>query len=299
MTTMMRHVLLLLALLSPGILTAQDVNGSFESWENRDGREQPNGWTTSYFGSSRSNPGRDGSCVAVWNWYSYARGIAALGATAEAGPVLESGGMPISTPPARVSGYYRYIPGSNSDRADSAVVLVGLKRWNGSLDRTEVVASVELHLPPTSEWTSFEAVIPDPTATPDSLAIAFISSVNGFCGPDSSNCCYFYIDDVALTGASGVPTSIDDLLHTSRVIPNPTNGSSCIEFDPEPDTEYSLTITDVNGRPLVDRRRVDARIELSRYALPTGAYRYMIVGRRHGSMEVSSGIVRSGGFIVP
>lgn len=296
---MLRFRLLLIVLLTPVALSAQDVKGSFESWENRDGRDQPDGWSTSAYGASRVDNGRSGRCLSVWNWYSYARGFAALGYVPEPGLVLTTGGIPVSDPPTRVSGYYQYIPGHNMDSTDSAVALVGLKRWNAGTGTAEVVASAELHLPPTTDWLPFELIVPAPTATPDSLTIAFISSISGSCGPDSMNCCYLYVDDVTTAGASGVTTSMDELLQISRVFPNPTNGTSHIDFIAEPGSEYSITIIDMTGSPVVDRRHVDGPVELSRLNLPSGAYRYMIVGRPITRPERSATTITSGGFVVP
>jgi len=293
-------------LLAAATLSAQDLHGSFESWEERDARQQPVGWTTSPFGSSRSHEAQSGaSAVKVWNWYSYASGVAVLGPAKSAGLFdIGSTGVPLSVIPTALTGWYRYVPGENRGRGaddphDSAVVVVMLKRWSEARDRIDTLSYAELHLPPVDSYTRFTVTIPTPTSAPDSLVVGFVSSIDGYCGPDSSNCCYLTIDDVALVTPSGTRVDVRSLLSPAHVVPNPVTGTATITFDAPVGTEHDVLITNSAGEIVASGSCVAPNLSFAPGELPAGAYRFAIIRRVGFGDAFATPDVHTGSFVIP
>ncbi|MGE3799594.1 MAG: T9SS type A sorting domain-containing protein [Candidatus Kapaibacterium sp.] len=294
-------LLLCLFLTVPELTSAQELLEKFEEWTERNGTEMPVGWSGMPFGSGRAADAHQGtSAASVWNWYAYAVGVLAIGEESPLWFDLKYSGVPINFTPSKFIGYYRYQPGHNKGRgeesADSGIVYILLKSWNEEKGDIDTISFTSHQFPENNTWEQFEIDIPlsNPWVMPDSIAIVFYSSHperTGFCGPDTMNCCYLSVDDLALVATSGVPYSLDDLITSARVVPNPVRQSSTIEFDGTEGLSYHLRLFDAMGREVYSAEAKTTSFEISRVGLPSGSYYFTVT-------DGSNLSVTRGAFIV-
>ncbi|MCB0713194.1 MAG: T9SS type A sorting domain-containing protein [Ignavibacteriae bacterium] len=287
-------LLLCLLLALPKLLSAQELLENFEEWTERDGTEMPVGWNGMPFGSGRATDAHQGtSAASVWNWYAYALGILAIGEKSPLWFDLKYSGVPIDFIPSKLIGYYKYQPGMNKGRgeksADSGIVYILLKSWNEEKGDIDTISFTSHQFPENNAWERFEIDIPisNPWVMPDSIAIVFYSSHperTGFCGPDSMNCCYLSVDDLALVATSGVPYSLNHLLAPARVVPNPVLHSATIEFDGKEGVSYNLRLFDATGREVYSAETTTPSFEVSRVGLPAGSYHFTVTDDRNLSV---------------
>ena len=259
----------------------------FEEWEGNEVTEKPVGWSSSGFGSGRMTGVEQGSsAAAVWNWYAYAVGILSIGEHVPLWFDIEHAGVPIDYFPAKLVGYYKYEPGLNKGRGegsrDSGIVFIMLKRWNPEKMGVDTISFISYQFPETPEWQRFEVDIPrsKPGLIPDSIAVVFYSTHPervGFCGPDTMNCCYLSIDNLALVATSGVPYALDDLLKPAQVMPNPLREDGIITFSAEAGRDYHIRIFDAGGREVAHYETTEGEFRLRREEFDSGTYQCVVL----------------------
>lgn len=235
---------------------AQTIDEGFEQWKEALGSEAPVGWSGSAAGCGIDSAARSGRFAAsVWNWYYYGKGFFVMGEGLDHPSIpygLDRTGTAIDFKPARITGYYRYRAGdiAEGEQADSAVVLVLLKKYNHETGRPDTVGYATAFLKPVDDYTPFTIDIIDaaPGMMPDSIALALISSNSGFCDVQSAGTCYYFtVDDLRLASPSGVSLSVADLLGQARVVPNPVWTVARITWDGGTFHPRMLRIYDVRG----------------------------------------------------
>ncbi len=185
-----------------------------------------NSWTQSAFGAGVTDDAYSGQTAAyVWNWYYYLPGELTNGNT----EFPSQGGTPISFRPSAMTGYYKYVYGDNGGDSDSAIAEISLLKYNSGLSQRDTVGYGKIKLGPSSIYTPFEVTIQYNNATmPDTVLVRFLSSESGFCYL-STNCLYFYIDEITLSNeVTGISQSLQ--LKQNMFYPNPS--SDKIFFNP-------------------------------------------------------------------
>ena len=238
----------------------QTLDLDFETWTKKEGIQpgtadtSPEGWSLRVYGAARTTEAHSGnSAVLIWNWYNYAQGVLSTG---NSGYVNErsviDAGYPIAFKPARIKGFYRYEL-DNNEGPDSGQVIVYLKRRNPETNKRDTIGYGYAALPPAGSYTPFEVPIVDyqPGVDPDSIAIAFFSSKDGFCDEQDANCCYLWLDALTLEATSGVEQPLDGLTHVPpevRLIE--TEKELLVIWQYQPALPYSIVLFDVNGKQM-------------------------------------------------
>lgn len=269
--THMRSSSTLIMLLSGSVSMAQLADTDFEQvWITSNGTV-PAGWTAPFLGAGVTTDAHSGTyALQVWNWYYSSHGWAANGTSEGMLETNSLGGDPLDWKPQQLTGWYKYVPDDDQGAADSAVVRIILKRWNGQ--QADTVAMGEEHLGPSDSYVPFTVDIHDmmPGVDPDTVRATFISSIQGFCDTFGDGLClYLSVDDLALSGPSAVePWSLsparvwvaEDGLHAEAVPP----GSP-------------IVLLDAMGR-VVSSARLSAPL-MPLPPLPTGLYTASVNGR--------------------
>jgi len=259
-------------------LKSQDLpNAGFEDWNISPGDTVPKNWSTSTYGAGSSTDSYSGGYAAVvWNWYSYAEGIMVNGNTENMYNIIKAG-TPISGKPTKLTGFYKYEDIMLD--SDSAVVIVILKNYNTTLNKIDTVGYGKKLLGPANFYTSFQVDIKDmqPGVLPDSIVIAFYSSVDAFCSTDP-NCSYLYIDDLTLDTQTGI-INIDDIFETSRIYPNPAKRLLNIEYQAEKSSDKLLfKLMDISGNIVGVADNInDGRLVMNVSILSSGQYLLQII----------------------
>jgi len=263
-------------------------NPGFEDWDVTMGDTVQQNWSTSGNGAGQSSDSYSGGFAAVvWNWYSYAQGILVNGNDQSMFNIIQAG-TPVSGKPTKLSGFYKYedvtVPG------DSAQVIVILKKYNTTLNQIDTVGYAEKLLGSASSYTPFQVDITDmqPGIMPDSIVIAFYSSVGAFCQVDP-NCSYLFIDDLALDIQTGI-IDIDELFRPIKIYPNPFSTSTTLEFENKNDEKQILTIYNSTGALV---RKIDnitnGSVRIERENLKSGLYFFQLTNttKRVGSGKIT------------
>lgn len=192
-------------------VTAQLENPGFEDTSIIGEDTIPDGWSIpTGFGAGAAEDAHTGDwSLGVWHWYWYATGMANNGS----GSGWLEDGAPYSGTPAALSGWFKRITGEldeDQSENDSALVLVLLTRWNASLSQRDTVALGRKAFGEQAEWSAFTApmdyLLQGP---PDTLVVQVYSGIDCFCGTGTSgNCCYLYVDDLALETENGVHAAL-------------------------------------------------------------------------------------------
>lgn len=290
---------MLVLLMAPILLGAQQIRGDFEQWNLSEAGQaslQPQGWQyENNSGAGRDSNAHSGAWAAeLWNWYNEVPGRMILGNTPPQ-PTLDvigGGGLPISGVPRKLVGSYKFVPGTLMFGEDSAIVVLMLKRYDPYLGKVDTLSYVRMKLGPADAWRTFEVPIPAPAngMMPDSVEIGFASSHSTVCA--DGYCCHLSLDDLTLETASGVPYLMDrGTLVPAAVAPNPLRSAAAISFDGAPDGHYRISIVDASGRSVRSIDAVGNRVTLDRGDLSPGAYLFIV----HGA---DGATVASGRFVV-
>ena len=179
-----------------------------------------------------------------------------------------TGGTPITTKPDKLVGYYKF---DNNDPSDSGYAVVILKKYNTNLNKPDTVGMGDFLFPEQSTYTKFEIDIDDmmPTATPDSIVIAFYSTdPKKPMGPNFPTT-GLIVDSLGLWFA---PNSIEDPENKTieaHVYPNPTNQLLVIDW--EGSETYEINVYDVLGQSVkVATGQGEVRLDVSKF--PKGQY---------------------------
>lgn len=265
-------VLLSLAFFVP--LHAQyPYNPDFEDSVLVTGNYEPRYWTNDSFGFAYTNDAHSGSKAAqIWNWYYYARAYLVNG-YAPGG--FFGGGMPVTSNPSVLSGWYKYEYGLNDGAADSAVVQVLV---TNAADDT--LAWVEKHLGPASSYTEFTVPIEYRVLqqTADTMVIRFLSSVAGFCSNSSSGeCLYFTVDDLEVNTILGTSERMD-FEPRLTLAPSPSSQGFLPVFDGQGLYPCTLRMYDAIGRLAYSTHLSAAPTQRLQPQLPRGHYQWEVVG---------------------
>ncbi len=251
-------LLLLLAVLGASSACGQILFEGFEQWVKREGREEPANWSLGLGGGAAPQSYSGERALSVWTWYCSSPGGAVLGDVKERSAYLcddyQYGcygdyGVPISSKPAFLSGYYRYLPGdAMPGTSDSAVVRVLLKRYNHSRGRYDTIGLGEGSLPLSESYVPFQVAIRDraPGQLPDSIAIVFLSRGGCNCAV-AGNCYYLSVDHLTLEGVAGVSAAGGESGSALRVYPNPSRGGLRIEWGKELAGPHRLRVYSISG----------------------------------------------------
>lgn len=284
---------LLLAFALGSSCRAQLDNGGFELWSERGSVSMPSGWTTGTFGAGRVSYADHPSAVGIWNWYYYAIGLVAAGewdVFSVHQQDLLNVRRPVAAVPVRLRGVYRYVQGENKGRSpdavDSGFVHILATRWNPAREAADTVVDGMWPFVEAAAWTEFSIDLASGTrAAPDSIAVVFLSSRNGFCSSDSGTCCYLSLDDVVMESVAGVSVPLFPTV-ASRVAPNPAVGSAEITFDHNPGGAR-LRLVDERGAEV---RRVEnvegTAVRVDCGGLPESTYTYLLEDRAGHPLSV-------------
>lgn len=293
----MRVLFILVLLVIPSVMVAQEIEESFEEWVQENLVEVPIGWSGTAFGSGKSSDAYSGEYSAsIWNWYSYALGVLSIGEYTPTYLELNRAGIPVDFVPTRLTGYYRYTLGANQGKEDSAAVHIMLKRYDEVTGVADTLGFVMHQLPPSDSWQRFEIDIPlrASNVAPDSVAIVFFSSNPhniARCNEDSSNCCYFSVDDLALVTTSGVQRSLNSFVAPVQVAPNPIRESARLRFPGEEGEQYRVLVYSIAGELVAERTVRTLRMDLSSLNLVSGAYQVLV-------QDLNDQPIASGRFVV-
>lgn len=272
--TLMRITLpLLLAFAFVGTAPAQAQvdNGSFESWVITPSDTIPEYWSVpGQFGQGRSNDAHTGSFSTVlWNWYWYAEGYTANGASIE--PGLD--GMPISGTPESLTGWYKR-PASFIDTAmeQKAVVRVLLTHWNADLHKRDTVAMGSIHLNDQEAWAPFEVVLNYTSSeVPDTVVIQMQSCLGCMCQGSSidGTCAYLYVDDLAFSFGQGTEEFREEDVRIDHL----ASGDLQVHVPARVQLPVHVRIWDASGR-LVGEQLVRDRTEKLRAPRTQGVFTF-------------------------
>ncbi|HQW87568.1 MAG TPA: hypothetical protein PLH93_10300 [Flavobacteriales bacterium] len=246
----MRHSTLLIpALLTASLASAQIPNGGFENWTNNVNYMEPADWWTTnavthlLAGTASCVPGTPG---AVGNHH-----IAITSMTA--GTIVEVGratcgneltgypGFPYAARPATFEGQVQYAP----QGGDAAMVHAALWGWNSQMTAREVIAVATFNITaaiPT--WQSFSIPFSYLSSnTPDTARVFIEASMNT--PVDGTT---ILVDDLHFDGAVGV-MELEPVAGLS-VQPNPVADHAWVTAT-EPLTH--VTVQDADGRVVLDR----------------------------------------------
>lgn len=269
---------------------AQLDNAGFENTSVIGEDTIPDHWSvTSGFGGGAVQDANTGDwSLGVWHWYWYGPGIAANGSSADDGHE----GTPYTGTPVALNGSYkRYtdaLEESQSDN-DSGQVTVLLTRWNAALSQRDTVALGIRAFGEQPAWTPFTIGLDYLlTGEPDTIVVRALSGIDCFCGGQTSgNCCYLYLDDLALESQNGVV----DPLGRERVAAMSGVGEGLLEVvvDDAAMLPLTLRLQDGLGRLIIERT---IRSDRERVSVPT------TVGVLGYSLSNSEGTV-AGGKVLP
>lgn len=187
-------------------------------------------------------------------------------------------GFPVSRRYANFSGYYQFFPQGND------VMLAWVVMYKDSIG----VGAGFAYLPPaTSGYAAFNIPIQYASGeVPDNCFLEIFAgdSTGAFGGSTST---FFLIDDLTLSGVSGIDLVLDLAVPTEYTLkqnyPNPFNPSTTIEFSLPATENISLIVYNSLGQEverLVNQQRMAAgtyRLTWTAENLPGGAYFYRLI----------------------
>jgi len=254
---MRKNVLLILFVLIYSAIYSQVIpNQNFENWVTTSGIANPVSWATSNttvmtvtvitVSKDSANPHSGKYCAKIAN--VSASGIATvpglmtigkftMNIMAQTGTV--SGGIPFTSTPARLKGYYEFSPKSG----DSCIIAVVFTKRNTSTGKSDTVGVGSLISGDTvTSWKLFNVPISyKPNAAPDTMNITIMSSKGSNPKPQLGST--MYVDSIYLEGT--VLTGIDNLYENNNVVnlfPNPAHDIINIQLNNEITGDLNMNI---------------------------------------------------------
>ena len=269
---MQRFLLLSLVALATSGAWAQQLNNSgFEDWQLGPSDTLPAQWKSSDFGVARTPGAQGGWAVEVWNWYHYGKGYV-INDFSSTGSVPQPsfkahGGQPFAYRPIALTGVYRYVLGDNQGLPDSAYITLSFKRYNSTTQQTDSLGFALFKLPPAPTFTPFSIPISlTGSVTPDSLFIALVSSVNGFCG-QSPNCLYLALDNLQFQYPTGLGNALAEDAWSLT-----TTGPHWKVQTAEASTQTWVEVSNLEGKTLLRNSLMPYSTTLDASDLPNGIY---------------------------
>lgn len=188
-----------IAVFLSGSLHAQLLkNGDFETTAVVEDQTTLPNWSIDAVGGDYVSDAHSGKgAITLKNWYIWARGWACYGD----GDVTNCQGMPVSEPPSRLTGWYKYVYGENGGANDSAVCMITVLNRPDDFGNRDTASTVRALLGPSEVFQPFSIEIPYKVSPEHvgSVVILFQSSEHGNCGTGkSSECLYLTLDDLEL-----------------------------------------------------------------------------------------------------
>ncbi len=274
---------------------AQDTipNAGFENWTANvvPAYNNPDGWTTlnPLTGALNVFTAFKDSTVVHSGHYSIklvtksvagqtAPGILTTG-TVNAGSGNITGGVPIASRPAYLSGWYQYSPVSG----DTAAASILLTKWDAVGDSEIIVGQASKNIgSAASSWTSFSMAINYLTnATPDTVMISFFTSATQAGAVNST----LWHDDLSYTAINGI-NEIEN--SPMSLYPNPA--SQQINIDNGNMQAASVNLYAVDGRFIKLIKMHEGLNTLDVSSLPAGVYILSGVGTE-GNVYHSSVVI--------
>ena len=235
----------------------QVYNHSFENWTDLE-VEEPDGWVSSntigkIFNSSnpitvaKVTPGYEGTYAARIEAKEvdiFGQSMDTIGYLFNFEPFTESGGIPYTDKPQKLSFYYTYSPVGN----DSAEVALFFSKYNTTTQESDSINGGGKYLGPASTFTKAEIEL-DWTgiSSPDSMAMMFAAgkfTQDMGMMPGS----VLVIDAIAFEFPTGLRVPIFDNSPLVRIYPNPGTDHINIRFASEMDGQATLKVYNVLGQ---------------------------------------------------
>ena len=267
---------------------AQILNAGFET----DSAGVPESWILDGIGSGLTNSHihSGNQALVVWTWYTHVAGFTINGsASGIPSANLMNYGMPFTSIPLSLEGFYMYDTTGTAGLEDSAQIVVICKRYNSTTNLRDTVAYGLLNLPPTglSGFVPFSVPIDVKMSgiAPDSIVIGIYSKdpsdfTQTCVGAD---CMYLYVDDLSLSLPNGTE-EISHLFSPINVNPNPVKETLRI-VDMDPKVER-IEILDFTGKVLISKAVDQQNIQMDVQLFETGMY---IIRTFQGSEILSAG----------
>jgi hypothetical protein len=265
---------------------AQLPNSGFENWAMQSGIEEPDGWET--FNQLNDSLGAP---ILVTKTTDAFAGTYAVQLTAQSytdpstnqpdsayGTMLTGDinsnftanymGFPYNQLATSLNGHYKYA-GVNGD---SAMITVFLRKWDSSMNYSNMVGMGQRKLGNASAYTAFSVPISLFGNIPPDTAFIEISSANYTTSYHVGT--VLKVDNLSFTTSTGVtePLSGDDRI---SAYPNPSSGTVNI-VSPYKGIS-TMRIFDANGR-LVHSSQLQGKYELETGQWPEGLYLYHVIG---------------------
>ncbi len=176
----------------------QLVNSGFENWKTSKSKVEAVGWSpdldAALYHSPSNNAVKGSYSLVLSTWYSYVEGHLYYGNHTNPDPrEWTNYTVPFKFAPEKLTGYYRYTHTINMD--DSAGCQLIIKDVKG-----DTLAYGEIQLDTSEHWIPFEITLKyvQSGRKPGSIAIHFVSSVNGGGMNDDSWPNRLYLDELKL-----------------------------------------------------------------------------------------------------
>ena len=183
-------------------------------------------------------------------------------------------GMPFTSRPTKLTGYYKFTPVNN----DSCSAYINLTKYNTTLNKKDTLGEGMLIIKsPQSNWTKFEVPVNyKSTETPDTIKVAFVSSA-GTVGMSSTQNAQvgssMSIDDLELDYSTEVETDCDI---NKKSILFYHNFTEKIEIQNKFEHPANLRIFDLYGSKVLDQILISNLSELKFDNFPAGVYFYQL-----------------------
>ncbi|MDQ3072847.1 MAG: T9SS type A sorting domain-containing protein [Bacteroidota bacterium] len=253
-------------------------NGDFENWITRS-LQDPAGWSTpNALSILQGEPSVTRTTDAYNGTYAVSIktvpginnndkiGFVVLGQLNIEDGLEVTGGMPVTTTPRKLTGYYKYAPVGQ----DSALAGIRFYKFNTATGQSEQIGEYIEKLAPAATYTKFQVDI-DLSQQPDTAVIILASSNLLDRTAYSAVGSVLVVDELRLdtsTGA-GIMPSVQPLL---GVFPNPGQDRVIIQIPFGP-SQGALNVTDMSGRTIFEEAiNGRERISVDMGSYPPGIY---------------------------
>ncbi|CAN5839718.1 hypothetical protein BH11BAC7_BH11BAC7_00910 [soil metagenome] len=223
---------------------------------------------------SQSSPAHNGSyavqmSVAVSNYGDTSAGYIAYGNSLD--DVLNGGGFPLSTRPANLTGWKKWV----RIGGDSASVYVVMSKWNAATQSRDTVGVGEIFITsPSTSYTTFSVPINYVmNVMPDTV---FIGIGNLSTVPHIGS--VLTVDDLAFSGNVPIGINENNAATTAVVVmPNPFNEQATLNLKGAQISNGKMELYDVLGNKVREMENLSgSNFIISREGLPAGIYFYTL-----------------------
>ena len=253
-------------------------NNGFETWNNPDGYNVPEGWSTfnelttslNIYTCMKGIPGSPGaSYIKLISksvpGFGVVPGMAVAGSV-DLSQLNSMGGFAYSNTPTALNGKWQYMGGTTSDIGYISVVLT---KWDSGMNMRDTIGEGMVDLDGMAmSWSNFSIPISYlSNESPDSCSIILSAS-----GPNPVANSYLYVDNLAFAGVTAVEEKLSQL--ATEVFPNPITNELNLILPGDLSNE-SLDVFIYNQFGQIVRRLATVKSEIQRIdtsALSPGMY---------------------------